>query len=56
MYLREDSLAKPPLEPRYSGPYEVVEKRWNNNTFKIRISVRIEVVSLGRVRAAAIAS
>ena len=24
----EDSLAKPPLAPRYTGPYQVVEKSW----------------------------
>ena len=52
VFLRDDSFAKPPLAPRYSGPHQVVHKNWKNNTFTIRIGQRTEVVSLARLKAA----
>ena len=56
VYLRDDSLAKLPLELRYTGPFQVLKKGWNNNTFTIRIGDKQEVVSLGRVKAATLVS
>ena len=52
VYLRDDTLAKAPLAPRYSGPFRVLEKMWGNNTFTIQVGGRREVVSLGQLKAA----
>ena len=54
MYLRDDTLAKSPLAPRYSGPYQVLGKSWDNNTFTIQMGRKREVVSLGRLKAASV--
>ena len=53
VYLRDDTLAKAPLAPRYSGPFKILDKNWGNNTFTIQVDDRREVVSLGRLKAAA---
>ena len=52
VYVREDQLAKPPLAPRYTGPFPVLEKSWANNTFVVQIGKRRETVSLERLKAA----
>ena len=52
VYMRNDSLAKAPLNPRYSGPYRVIEKNWENDTFVIQLGDRQHTVSLGRLKAA----
>ena len=52
VYLCNDSLAKPPLASRYSGPFKVVKRNWKNNTFDITVSDRQETVFLGRLKAA----
>ena len=56
VYLRDDTLAKLPLAPRYTGLYPVLRKSWGNNTFSIRVGNREEVVSLGRLKAATLTS
>ena len=56
VFVRNDSLAKPPLEPRYTGPFLVLEKRWDNNTFVLTVGGKKEVVSLGRLKSATMAS
>ena len=52
VFLRDDSFAKPPLAPRYSGPHQVINKNWKNNAFTIRVGQRTEVVSIARLKAA----
>ena len=52
VYVREDTLAKPPLGPRYAGPFRVLERKWRNNTFVLDMGNRQEVVSLSRLKAA----
>ena len=52
VYLRDDTLAKPPLAPRYSGPYRVLKRCWKNSTFTIKVKEKEEVVSLARLKAA----
>ena len=52
VYVRNDSLAKPSLAPRYSGPFEVIRKDWGNNTFVLNLEDRQDIVALGRLKAA----
>ena len=56
VYLREDSLAKPPLAPRYRGPFQVLERQWWNNTFAILIGNKREIVSVDRLKPASLDS
>ena len=53
VFLRDDRFAKPPLAPRYLGPFQVLQRHWDNNTFVIRMGGRQEVVSLSRLKASA---
>ena len=53
VYVRNDSLAKAPLNPSYSGPYRVIRKNWENDTFVIQLGNRQDTVALGRLKAAA---
>ena len=41
------------LRPR---PYQVLEKRWDNSTFTLRVGEKNEVISLSRLKAASLAS
>ena len=54
VYVRDDRLGKPSLAPRYVGPYRVVKKNWENNTFLVDLRHREDVVSLTRLKAATI--
>ena len=56
VYLREDSLAKPALAPQYRGPFRVIERRWQNNTFTIMIGDKQEIVLLDRLKPASLDS
>ena len=35
VYVLDDRLGKASLAPRYSGPYKVLDKNWEKNTFKL---------------------
>ena len=37
VFVRDDGLGKPSLAPRYTGPFQVVEKNWDSNTFTLEI-------------------
>ena len=52
VYLRDDTLGK--SAPRYHGPFKVQEKRWDNNTFLLDLGRRNDVVSISRLKAAAV--
>ena len=52
VFVRTDTLAKPPLAPRYVGPYKVLSRNWQNSTFKIEMSGKMDTVLLGRLKAA----
>ena len=54
VYVRDDRLGKPCLAPRYTGPYRVLSKDWQNNTFILDLGKREDTVSLSRLKAASI--
>ena len=47
VYVKVDSV-KPPLHPKYQGPFEVVSQ--TRNTVRIRVGDDIELVNLSRVK------
>ena len=52
VYIRDDRLAKPTLAPRYTGPYKVVKKCWDSNTFRVDLGGKEDSVALERLKAA----
>ena len=52
VFIRDDTLGKAPLSPRYSGPFEVVEKNWQESTFTVRLPIGKDKISLSRLKAA----
>ena len=52
VFVRDDRLGKPSLAPRYMGPFKVLEKDWNNNTFRVDLGSRQDLVSLSRLKVA----
>ena len=42
--------------PKYTGPYKIVSKNWDNNTFLVDFGRREHVVSLSRLKAASVPS
>ena len=54
VYVRDDRLGKPGLAPRYTGPFKVVERDWENNVFRLNLGGREDKVSLSRLKAASI--
>ena len=52
MYIREDRLGKPSRAPKYVGPYKVLQKDWDTNTFHLDLGKREDAVSLSRLKAA----
>ena len=56
VYVRDDRLGKPTLDPRYTGPYPVLDKQWHNNTFVINLGRKTDKVSISRLKAASVPS
>ena len=54
VYVRDDRLGKPSLAPRYSGPFKVKSKNWDNNTFVLDLGRKDDTVSLSRLKAASV--
>ena len=54
VYVRDDRLGKPALAPKYTGPFKVVEKKWDNNTFVLDLGKREDTVSISRLKAAVV--
>ena len=52
IYVRDDRLGKPSLAARYTGPFKVLEKNWDNHTFLLEIGKKEDAVSLARLKAA----
>ena len=52
VYIRDSSLAKPALQPWYSGPFKVLAKDWKNSIFRVQLSRGPDNVSLERLKAA----
>ena len=52
VFVRDDTLAKPPLVPRYAGPFRVLERNWENSTFRLQMPRGEDTVSLSRLKAA----
>lgn len=53
IFLRDDSV-KGALQPSYSGPYEVVQRK--DKTFKVRVKGKVVTVSVDRIKPAYILS
>ena len=51
VYVRDDRLGKPSLAPKYTGPYRVISRNWDNNTFMLDIGKRQDAVSLAQLKA-----
>ena len=54
VYVRDDRLGKSSLAPRYTGPFKVKEKDWDNGTFLLDFGKKEDNVSLARLKAASI--
>ena len=54
VYVRDDRLGKPSLAPKYSGPFKVLAKEWDNHTFLLDLGKKEDVVSLSRLKAASL--
>ena len=54
VFVRDDRLGKSSLAPRYSGPYKVKEKDWQNNTFLLDLGKKEDSVSISRLKAASV--
>ena len=52
VFVKDDRLGKPSLTPRYSGPFRVISRDWDNNTFLIDSGRKEDRVSLSRLKAA----
>ena len=52
--MRDDRLRKPSLAPKYTNPFKVKRKDWDNNTFLLDLGKREDSVSLTRLKAASI--
>ena len=50
VYIRSDTLARPPLAPLYSGPFEVVGK--HDSHFEIKIGEKVEKINVSRLKPA----
>ena len=50
VYIRTDTLAKPPLSPLYSGPYRVEAR--HDNYFEVRVGTELERVNIHRLKPA----
>ena len=52
--MRDDHLGKSSLAPKYTGPFRVLKKDWDNNTFLLDLGKKEDVVSLSRLKAASV--
>ena len=52
VFVKDSSLAKSALQPRYSGPYQVLSRDWDRSVFKLKLSKGIDNVSIERLKAA----
>ena len=51
--VRDDRLGKPGLAPRYIGPYRLLRRDWDNNTFLLECGRKEDSVALSRLKEAA---
>ena len=54
IYIRDDRLGKASLVPKYLGPFKVISKDWESNTFRVDLGKREDSISLARLKAASI--
>ena len=52
VYVRDDRLGKPGLAPRYVGPYRVLQRDWQNKTFRLDLGKKEDTVAPSRIKAA----
>ena len=54
VYIRDDRLGKASLTTRYLRPFKVINKDWQNNTFRVDMGSREDSISLARLKAASV--
>ena len=52
VFVRDDALGKPPLAPRYHGPYKILKKQWDLGTFALQLPDRQDTVAIDRLKTA----
>ena len=45
VFVRDDRLGKTSLAPRYLGPFKVIERDWENNTFRVDMGKKEDCVN-----------
>ena len=56
VFVRDDTLAKRPLKPRYFGPHKVVTRQWEKGTFELETAKGTDHFAIGRLKPAFISS
>ena len=52
VFIRDDTIVKGPLAPRYRGPYKVIAKDWAKNTFTLFVRGKEDKYSISRLKPA----
>ena len=52
VYVWDDTLGKPGLAAKYTGPFRVLKRDWDNHTFLLEMGKKEETISLSRLKAA----
>ena len=54
VFVRDDRVSKPSLAPRYTGPFRVIGRNWDSNTFLVDLGKKHDSVALSRLKAASV--
>ena len=54
VFVRDDTIGKGPLAPRYLGPFEVISRDWKNRTFRLSVGDSEDNVSIDRLKPATV--
>ena len=54
VYIRDGRLGKASLVPRCLGPFKVINKDWEGNTFRVDLGKREDNIAIARLKAASI--
>ena len=54
IFVRDNRLGKPGLAPKYTGPFKVLNRDWDNNIFRLDFGRKEDSVALSRLKAATV--